>query len=157
LRAIGCGLEAVPALEINFSSDKAEATIDTAALKCAPGDYVIAFHGPAVTKYRHHPEAVPAAEEAKVKAEQAVAAIETEVKQAMELAASAGAAATPEQKAAADKALAEITEKQKAAQAALAAATEKLKQATAVAQPRDIVDIVVAEPITIRVQPAEAK
>jgi hypothetical protein len=157
LRAIGCGLEAVPALEVNFTTDKIEATIDTAALKCAPGDYVLAFHGPAVTKYRHHPEAVPAAEEAKTKAEQAVAAIETEVKQAMELAASAGAAATPEQKAAADKALAEITEKQKAAQAALAAATEKLKQATAVAQPRDIVDIVVAEPITIRVQPAEAK
>ena len=157
LRAIGCGLESVPALEVNFTTDKVEATVDTVALKCAPGDYVLAFHGPAVTKYRHHPEAVPAAEAAKAQAEQAVAAIETEVKQAMELAASAGAAATPEQKAAADKALAEITEKQKAAQAALAAATEKLKQATAVAQPRDIVDIVVAEPITIRVKPAEAK
>lgn len=157
LRAIGCGMESVKALEVNFSSDKAEATIDTAALKCVPGDYVLAFHGPAVVKYRHHPEAVPAAEQAKAEAEKAIAAIEAEVKQAMELAASAGAAATPEQKATADKALAEITEKQKAAQAALAAATEKLKQATAVAQPRDIVDIVVAEPITIRVQPAEAK
>lgn len=157
LRAIGCGLEAVKALEINFSSEKAEVAIDTAALKCAPGDYVLAFHGPAVAKYRHHPEAVTVAEAAKVEAEKTVAAVETEAKQAMELAASAGAAATPEQKAAADKSLAEIAEKQKAAQAVLAAATEKLKQATATAQPRDIVDIVVAEPITIRIQPAEAK
>lgn len=157
LRAIGCGLEAVKALEVNFASDKAEIAVDTAALKCAPGDYVLAFHGPAVAKYRHHPEAVAAAETAKVEAEKAVAAVESELKQAMELAASAGAAATPEQKAAADKAVAEVTEKQKTAQAALAAATEKLKQATNVAQPRDIVDIVATEPVIIRVKPAEAK
>ena len=41
--------------------------------------------------------------------------------------------------------------------AAVAAAVEKLKQATQVAQPRDIVDIVVSEPIAIRVKPAGTK
>ena len=47
--------------------------------------------------------------------------------------------------------------KHRAATAALAAATERLKQATQAANPTDIVDIVVSQPIAIRVTPAEKK
>ena len=75
----------------------------------------------------------------------ALQAVEAEARQAMQDAASA----SPEQKVAADQAVAELAEKQKAAAAALAAAVEELKRATDAAQPRDIVDIIVAEPITI--------
>jgi ABC-type transporter Mla subunit MlaD len=50
-----------------------------------------------------------------------------------------------------------LAARQKAAMAALAAATDQLKKATDAAQPRDIVDIVVSEPIAIRVLPAEKK
>ena len=157
LRAIGVGLEAVPVMEVNLTGDKAEAVLDTAALKTAPGDYLLAFQGSAVAKYRHNLEAVAIAEATKVQAEQAIAALDGEAKKAMELAASATAAASPEQKAAADKSVAEIAEKQKAAAATLATAIEQLKRATDTAQPRDIVDIVTAEPITIRVKPAETK
>lgn len=153
LRAIGAGMEAVPAMEVNLTGDKAEAVVDTAALKTAPGDYLLAFQGSAVAKYRHHPEAVTAAEFAKALAEEAVKTLEAEAKQAMD----AAAAASSEQKAEADKRIAEIAEKQKAAAAALAAAVEQLKRATETAQPRDIVDIVVAEPVSIRVKPAEPK
>jgi hypothetical protein len=39
----------------------------------------------------------------------------------------------------------------------LAAATERLKTAVEAAKPRDIVDILVSEPIAIRVLPAEKK
>ena len=157
LRAIGVGLEAVAAMEVNLTGDKAEAILDTAALKTAPGDYLLAFQGSAVAKYRHNLEAVAIAEAAKVQAEQAVAALDGEAKKTMELAASAAAAASAEQKAEADKAVAEIAEKQKAAAATLAAAVDQLKRATDTAQPRDIVDIVTAEPIAIRVKPAETK
>jgi hypothetical protein len=153
LRAIGAGLESVPALEINLAGDRAEAVIDTAALKTPPGDYVLAFQGSAVAMYRHHPEAILLAEADKRKAEQAVTAIEAEVRQATEAAASA----TAEQKADLDKALAQATARQSAAAAALAAAVEQFNRATAAAQPRDIVDIVLAEPISIRVKATESQ
>ncbi len=153
LRAIGAGFESVPALDVSLTADKAEVVIDLAALKTPPGDYLLAFQGSAVAKYRHHPEAIAAAETQKQKAEQDVMTLDAESKNLTELA----TAATPEQKPAADQVLAQVIEKQKTATAALAAAVEQLRQATATAQPSDIVDIVVAEPITIRIKPAEAQ
>ena len=153
LKSVGPGLESAPALKVTFNENKAEATIDTAALKTAPGDYVLAFLGGAVTKFRLHPEAVATAELAKTKAEQDVATLESESKKLMETTASA----TPDQKAELEKTAAELAEKKKMAAAALVAATEQVKQATAVAAPKDIADIVVTEPILIRVKPAESK
>jgi hypothetical protein len=41
--------------------------------------------------------------------------------------------------------------------AALAAAVEQVKQATARAQPQDIVDLLVTEPVVLRVLPTETK
>ncbi len=66
-------------------------------------------------------------------------------------------ATPPEKQPEARQAAEAATARQKAAAAALTAATERLKQATAVAQPKDIVDIIVSEPIAIRIQPAESK
>ena len=67
------------------------------------------------------------------------------------------ASAEPATKTEADKAVEAATTKQKVATAAVAAAAEKIKQATAAAQPRDIVDIVVSEPIKIRVNAPAGK
>ncbi len=153
LRPIGCGFESAPKLTVSLTSDKSEAVFDLAALKLPPGDYLVAFQGSAVAKYRHHPEAVAAAEVAKRQAEQMVMALDAESKKLAEVAATA----TPEAQAETEKSKTEIAEKQKAAAAALAAADEKLKQATAIAQPQDIVDIVTTEPIALRVKPAESK
>lgn len=153
LKAIGAGFERVPAFDVNITADGSQAVVDLAALKTPPGDHLIAFYGGAVAKYRHHPEAIAVAEEARKKAEQEVTAIDAEVKKLTEEAASAAA----EKKEAAQKAVEAVTAKQKAAAAALAAATEQVKKATATAQPVDIVDIVVSEPIAIRVKPAETK
>uniref|UniRef100_A0A7C2NUU3 Uncharacterized protein n=1 Tax=Schlesneria paludicola TaxID=360056 RepID=A0A7C2NUU3_9PLAN len=125
--------------------------LDLAALKTPPGEYLLAFHGSAVAKYRHHPEAVPAAEAAQKQAEQELQARDAEVKQRMDEL----QAAAEETRDAAQKAVDEAVARQKAAQAALTAARERVKTATQTAQPRDIVDIVVTEPITLRVQPAE--
>ena len=60
-------------------------------------------------------------------------------------------------KAEVDKACKAMEAKQKVVVAALAAASEKVKRATAAAEPKGIVDIVVSEPIVVRVQPAESK
>ena len=80
-------------------------------------------------------------------------ALEVEAKQLAEQA----KAASAEKKEEADKAVEALAARQKAATAALAAAADQLKKANEVAQPRDIVDIVVSEPIAIRVKPAEKK
>lgn len=153
LRTVGNGFEGVPAFDIQLTADSSEAVIDLAKLKTPPGDYLIAFYGSAVAKYRHNLEKVPLAELAQRKAEEDVAAVAAEVKKLTEEAQAAAA----DKKAEADKAVAAAVERQKAAAAALAAATEQFKQATQAAQPRDIVDIVVSEPIAIRVQPAGKK
>lgn len=153
LRTMGAGFEGVPSFNASLTADAAEVVLDTAALKTQPGDYTIAFYGGAVAKYRHHPEAIAAAEELRTKADQELKAIESELKTLTE----AAKAAATENKGEADKAVEAVAARQKAAVAALAAATDRVKKATDTAAPRDIVDIVVSEPVAIRVMPAEMK
>lgn len=153
LKTTGAGFERVPAFDVPLTADASQAVLDLAALKTPPGDYLIAFYGSAVAKYRHNPDAVTAAEAVRKQAEQDATAVEAELKKAMEEA----SAAPAEKKDEAAKAVEAITARQKAAAAALAAANDQLKKATDAAQPKDIVDIVVSEPIAIRVKPAEKK
>ena len=153
LRTMGAGFDRTPQFDVSLTADQSQAVLDTAALKTPPGDYLIAFYGSAVAKYRHQPEAIAAAEEAHKKAMLELTAVDAELKKLTEAAAAATTDAKPE----ADKAVVAATARQKVAAAAVAAAGEQAKKATAASQPRDIVDIVVSEPIAIRVQPAEKK
>lgn len=153
MKAIGAGFERVPAFDLPLTADSSEIELDLAALKTPPGEYLIAFHGGAVAKYRHQPEAVTFAEVVRDRAKQEVTALEADVKRVTEEA----AAAPVERKEAANQAVAEANAKLKAAKDSLAAKETQLKQVTEAAKPRDIVDIVVSEPITICVKPAETK
>jgi hypothetical protein len=153
LRTMGAGFDRAPQFDVQINAEQSQAVLDTAALKVQPGDYLIAFYGGAVAKYRHRLDAVATAEEAQKKAAQEVMELDTEVKKLTE----AAKAAATETKSEADKAVEAATAKHKAATAALAAAAERVKAATAAAAPRDIADIVVSEPITIRVKPVEKK
>ncbi|MCC7419685.1 MAG: serine protease [Planctomycetaceae bacterium] len=154
LRTAGAGgFERVPQFNLSLTADETQAVIDLGALKTPPGDYMIAFYGGAVAKYRHRPDLIAVAEEARKQAERQLAEIDAEVKKTADEA----KAASEEKKAEAAKAVEAVTARQKAAAAALAAAAEQVKKATQTAQPTDIVDIVVSEPIAIRVQPAESK
>ncbi|AMV18804.1 serine protease [Planctomyces sp. SH-PL14] len=167
LKTFGSGFEANAPFTVPLTADASEAVIDLAKLKTPPGDYQIAFYGSAVAKYRHHPEAVTAAELVKSKAEADLKAVDADLLKATEAAKAAAAEATKveaaeaaktaEAKMAADAAVVDLQAKQKAAAATLAAADQTLKNATTKAQPTDIVDIVVSEPIAIRVLPAETK
>ena len=153
LMTMGAGFDRAPVFDVSLTADGSQALLDTAALKTAPGDYLIAFYGGAVAKYRHRLEAVAVAEEARRKAEMELMAQDAEVKKRSEDA----KAASAEKKAEADKAVEAASAKQKTAAAALTAASEQLKKATDAAAPRDIVDIVVSQPIAIRVKSAEKK
>jgi hypothetical protein len=152
LKVFGAGFEQSPPFDISLTADAAQAVLDLAALKTPPGEYWIGFYGGAVAKYRAHPEAVVAAEETHRKAEQELMALEVEARKLAD-----EAKAAPAESKVADTTAESLVARQKAAAAALTAAAEQLKKAIEVAKPKDIVDIVVSEPIAIRVKPAETK
>lgn len=153
MKTFGPGFESVPRFDLSLSSSTSEATVDLAALKTPPGEYTFAFYGAAVAKYAYDPDGVPRAQRvhdvAVESAKTATAALERLKAEAASADESAKVAAT----AAVDHAT-----KQKAdADSKVTAAAAKLKSATDKAVPQDTVDIVVSEPITIRVTPAEPK
>lgn len=151
LKTYGAGFERVPAFDASLTSDESQAVLDTAALKTAPGEYQIAFYGSAVVKYQENLQAVADAKTALMQARQNAELLEAEAKKQAALARMAPEAKL---KAAMTKAKA-AEEKAKAAQAAITAADKQLKSATAKAKPKDIVDIFVSTPVTIRVNPAK--
>ena len=79
--------------------------------------------------------------------------LEAEVKKLMDEA----KAAPAEKKEQVQKTMASMNSRMKAATDALNVTKQQLKRATDAATPRDIADIVVCEPITIVVKPAEKK
>ncbi|REK24117.1 MAG: serine protease [Planctomycetota bacterium] len=145
------GLGNVPAFDASLKADNSEAVLDLAALKTPPGEYTVAFYGSAVAKYQENLAAVAIAETALKQAQEEAAAAAAEAQRLTE----AAQAAAEEEKANAEAAAQAAAEKQKAADAAVAAAEKRLQAATNRAKPKDIVDIVVSTPITLRVKPAE--
>ena len=148
LKTFGDGFEGVPRFDVSLEADQSEAVLDIGALKTPPGDYLIAFYGSAVVKYRYNPDAVKAAETVNKAAEELVASATAELQKRTNEA----TAAASDNKAAADAAVAEATTKKQAAETALTAAAAKLKTVTDQATPKDTADIVLSEPITIRVK-----
>ncbi len=148
LKTSGNGFEGNPRFDVSLAADTSEAVLDTVALKTPPGDYLITFYGSAVAKYRYNPDAVAAADVLHKRAMEEASAINAELEQLTSVA----AAATSETKADADKAVADCTLKKQMADAAVVASAAKLKAATDLAAPKDTVDIVLSEPIAIRVK-----
>ncbi|MCA9048867.1 MAG: serine protease [Planctomycetaceae bacterium] len=153
LTTMGVGFTGHPAFDAPLDADAAETVLDLAKLKPAPGDYAIAFYGSAVAKYRYNPDAVTAAEATVAEAKQKAESAATEAQNLK----TAAEAAPDEQKEAMRKEAEEAVARQQAAEAAVTAAEKQLQAATKAAEPKDIVDIVVSEPIRIRVTPAKAE
>lgn len=140
LKAYGAGFEGVKEFDLPIKAATQDAVLDLAALKTAPGDYTLAFHGIGITKYRYNPAAVPLAEAEQKQAEQEAASV----------------AANAKKSAATDANAAKIAaEKQKQADAAKADATKRMKTITEAAEPKDTVDIFISEPIRISVKAAQ--
>lgn len=149
LKTWGIGFESHPAFNINLTEPFPETVLDTKALNVPAGDYTIAFYGVAVPKYRYHPESVTQAEVEVKQSEAAVNMLAEELKKQQDALASAAA----ENKATLEQQIAELNGKKQMADAALQAANNKLKAATDRAAPRDTAEIVISEPISIRVLP----
>ena len=148
LKTYGAGFEKVAVFDAPLGGDASEAVIDLAKLKTPPGEYVIAFYGSAVAKYRYNVGAVSLAEATLKKAQKVAAEMASKAKTLAE-------AASEDQQAASQKAAQDAAAKHKSAAAAALAAERQLKSATAKAKSKDIVDIIVSKPITIRVKPAK--
>jgi len=148
LKTSGQGFEGNPRFDVSLTADTSEAVLDTAALKTPPGDYLITFYGSAVAKYRYNPDAVPLAEAVQKKATEEGAVAAADVQRLTEEA----AAAASEKKVEADQAVTDATARKQAADAAVTAADAKLKAVTDLAAPKDTVDIVLSEPVAIKVK-----
>lgn len=59
LKAFGDGFERIPQFDVSLDGTTSEAVIDLAALKMPPGEYMLAFYGGAVARYRSKPDAPP--------------------------------------------------------------------------------------------------
>ncbi len=151
LSTYGAGFEAAPAFEAPLNEEGSEIVFDLAKLKTSPGEYTVALYGSAVAKYRENPDAVSVAEVFLKRAQDEATALAAEATALAE----AVVAATDESKADAEAAAVNAVARQTTADAAVAAAEKQLQTATVRSQPKDIVDIVVSTPITIRVNPAE--
>jgi hypothetical protein len=147
LKPLGGDFGGVTPFDIPSKAPKAELVLDLAQLKTPPGEYTLAFHGGVVSKYRYNPDAIKNAEAEKKIADQKVS------EAAENLQKLTNAPKVPESEAAAKAAAA----KMKAAEAAKTEADKRVKQATDAAAPKDIVDIVVTEPIKVRIKPVESK
>ena len=151
MKTYGAGFEAVKEFDIPLNAPAAEVVIDLAALKTPPGEFSIAFYGPAVVHYRYNPASIKVAEESQKKAMDDAAAQTAEAQRL----ANEAAAAPPEKKADADNAAKLALEKQKQAEAALAETGKRLKAATDAAAPVDMAEIFVSEPIRLAIKAAE--
>jgi len=153
LRADGAGFTGAKTPDVALKAPTAELVLDLATLKPAPGEHTIALYSGYVAKYRHNPAAVLLAEAAQKKADAEAAAVAAEAKK---LAAEV-TAALAEKRAAVEATAKATEEKLKSAEAAKAEAAKRMKAATDAAAPKDIADIVVSEPIRVRVLPADKK
>jgi phage I-like protein len=100
-----------------------------------------------VARYRYNPLAIPLAEnELKKAQEQQQKATEILMQKTQALSSIAA-----EQKAAAEAEVAEATKQKQLADTQVTAAAEKLKQINQQASPRDTAEIIITEPVSIRI------
>jgi hypothetical protein len=147
LKTMGPGFDANPQFDVQISAANSQATVNLSSVKPAPGDYTIAFYGSAVARYRYNPLAIPLAEnELKKAQEQQQKATEILMQKTQALSSIAA-----EQKAAAEAEVAEATKQKQLADTQVTAAAEKLKQINQQASPRDTAEIIITEPVSIRI------
>ena len=150
-KAYGTFFGGIKEIDVPIKAATAEAVVDLAALKTPPGDYTLGFKGIGITKYHPSQNALKIAGEKQKKAAQEVAALTAAAKTLADKVTSAPAGGKAEAASAAKIAIG----KQKLAEAAMTEADKQLKAATAAAAPKDILEILVSEPVRISVKAAQ--
>ena len=147
LKTMGPGFDGNPQFDVSLTASSSEAIINLASVKPPPGEYTVAFYGSAVAKYRYNPLAISVTENELKKAQeeqQRAAEVLTQKTQAL-------ASIAAEQKSAAEAELAEATKKKQEVDAQVTAVQEKLKRINEQATPRDTAEIIISEPVNVRV------
>ncbi len=147
LKTMGPGFDGNPQFDVSLTASGSEAIINLASVKPPPGEYTVAFYGSAVAKYRYNPLAISVTENELKKAQeeqQRAAEVLTQKTQAL-------ASIAAEQKSAAEAELAEATKKKQEVDAQVTAVQEKLKRINEQATPRDTAEIIISEPVNVRV------
>ena len=153
LKPLGADFATLPPFDVPAKSVDSQLVLDLSTLKTQPGEYVIALHGGVVAKYSYNPEAVKKMEAQQQEAEKKAAEAAAEVQKLVNTKKEVPAEKIAETEAAAKAA----TERMKSAEAAKTEAAKRMKTVADTAAPKDIVDIVVSEPIRIRVIAAAGK
>jgi len=151
LKTFGHAFEGNPPFDVSLATDQSDAVLQLTAIQPAPGEYRIAFYGSAVAKYRYNPIAIGSVEAEVKRAEQEVVRIAEELQKATQ----SLAAAPADKKSEAEAMLADWNAKKTVADTAVSAAKAKLKTVTDQAAPRDTAEIVISEPMTIRILPKD--
>jgi hypothetical protein len=147
LKTMGPGFDGNPQFDVSLTASSSEAIINLASVKPPPGEYTVAFYGSAVAKYRYNPLAVSVTEnELKKAQEEQQRAVEVLMQKTQALASIAA-----EQKTAAEAELAEATKKKQEIDVQVTAIQEKLKRINEQATPRDTAEIILSEPVNVRV------
>ncbi|MCA8988676.1 MAG: serine protease [Planctomycetaceae bacterium] len=151
MKTFGNGFEKAAPFEVALDADTAEAKLDLAALKTEPGEYTIAFYGSAVAKYRYCPEELSQAETALEQIKQQQAQLNEQIEQQKQVL----AAAAEQDQSAQQTQLDSLNTQKTELENAFKLAEKRVQDATRKSSPKDIVDIIVSEPIRIRVTPTE--
>jgi hypothetical protein len=147
LKPLGLDFASIPPFDVPSKAAESQVVLDLATLKTPPGEYTMALHGGVVARYSYNPAAVKQIEVQQQEAQKKTA------EAAAELEKLSTAAKSPEIEVASKAA----TERMKAAESAKIEMAKRMKAAVEAAAPKDIVDIVVSEPIRIRVTAASEK
>lgn len=150
MKVIGHPFDQGGGFDLPLKSEKGEWVIDLTKRKVKPGDYHLSFLGGAVVKYRHNPDQVVALESQTNQTKLEIAKLESEIKKLSTEVDKAPAPQKEEMKRTMDA----MNRRMKKASDAFNLGKERLKRASQDAQPRDIADIFVCEPITLRVKEA---
>ena len=147
LMTLGPGFDGNPRFDVQINEETSHAIVNLGSIKPAPGEYTIAFYGSAVARYRYNPLAISLAEnELKKAQEQQQKAMENLAQRTQ-----AVASAAAEQKAAAEAELADANKKKQEFDALVQTAQENLKRTNQQASPRDTAEIIISEPVAIRI------
>lgn len=151
-RTFGNGFTGNPVFDISLAGETAAAVLNTKTLKTAPGEYRIAFYGSAVSRYRYNAAAVDSIQKQLHDAEQELQQLQAAaVPPPAEQQNPETEPATPNAEQANDDSAAQTQQLQQQ----IEQLRKQLEQAEKTAAATDTVDIMISEPVTIRVTAAE--
>ncbi len=152
-KTFGNGFTGNPVFDISLAGETASAVLNTKTLNTAPGEYRIAFYGSAVSRYRYNEAAVDEIQQQLRDAEKELQQQQTPPAQQPPQQQNSESDTAPADSSPNSEESAAPTEQ---LQQKIEQLRKQLEQAQKTAAAADTVDIMISEPVTVRVTAAEA-